>query len=289
MTFKEKIQAGKFLITGEVGPPKGADISHLLEEADLFKDRVDATNVTDIQSSVMRVGSLAVSYLLKQKGHTPIFQVTCRDRNRLALQSDILSAAILGIENILILTGDHQSLGDHPQAKGVFDLNSVQLLGAVKGLEEGHDMAGKQLEGAPPKFCLGAVVNPGADPIDPEIIRLEKKVQAGAEFIQTQAVYEPDKFKAFMEMVKHIKVPILVGIVLLKSAGMAKYMNKNVAGVFVPDNLIKEMETTKDKKATSVEIGARLVKELKDFCQGVHVMPLGWDDLVVKVLDKAGI
>ncbi len=308
MTFKEKIQAGKCLITGEVGPPKGADVAHLLEEADLFKDRVDATNVTDIQSSVMRVGSLAVCHLLKERGHTPVFQVTCRDRNRLALQSDILSAAILGIENILILTGDHQSLGDHPQAKGVFDLDSVQLLEAIRGLEEGHDMVGNKLEGAPPKFCLGAVVNPGADPIEPEIIKLEKKVKAGAEFIQTQAVYEPEKFKTFMEMIKHIhpvrhcsangnangvsngvKVPILVGIVLLKSAGMARYMNKNVAGVFVPDNLIKEMETTKDKKAASVEIGARLIKELKGSCQGVHIMPLGWDDLIVKVLDKAGI
>ncbi len=289
MKFKEKIQAGKFLITGEVGPPKGADVAHLLEEADLFKTRVDATNVTDIQSSVMRVGSLAVSYLLKQRGNEPIFQVTCRDRNRLALQSDILSAAILGIENLLILTGDHQSLGDHPQAKGVFDLNSVQLLEVVKGLQEGHDMVGNKLEGPAPKFCVGAVVNPGADPIEPEIIKLEKKIKVGAEFIQTQAVYEPEKFKAFMDMIKHIKVPILVGIVLLKSAGMARYMNKNVAGVFVPDSLIKEMETTKDKKSTSVEIGARLIKELKDLCQGVHIMPLGWDDLVVKVLDRAGI
>jgi 5,10-methylenetetrahydrofolate reductase len=289
MIFKDKLNSGKFLITSEVGPPKGADVSHLLDEAEQFKARVDATNVTDIQSSCMRVGSLAVSFLLKQRGHEPIFQLTCRDRNRLALQSDALSAAILGIENILILTGDHQSLGDHPQAKGVFDLNSVQLLEVVKGLKGGHDMMGNKLEGPPPKFCVGAVVNPGADPIEPEIIKLEKKVKAGAEFIQTQAVYEPEKFRAFMEMVKHIKVPILVGIVLLKSAGMAKYMNKNVAGVFVPDNLIKEMETTKDKKATSVEIGARLIKELKDLCQGVHIMPLGWDDLIVKVLDKAGI
>lgn len=289
MTFKEKILAGKFLITGEVGPPKGADVTHLLTEADLFKDRVDATNVTDIQSSVMRVGSLAVSHLLRDRGHTPIFQVTCRDRNRLALQSDILSAAILGIENILILTGDHQALGDHPQAKGVFDLNSVQLLEVVKGLQEGRDMIGNKLEGPPPKFCVGAVVNPGADPIEPEIIKLQKKVQAGAEFIQTQAVYEPDKFKNFMGMIKDLKVPVLAGIVLLKSAGMARYMNKNVAGVFVPDNLIKEMETTKDKKATSVEIAARIIKELKDSCRGIHIMPLGWDDLVVKVIDKAGI
>lgn len=288
MTFKEKIQAGKFLITAEVGPPKGADVTHLLQEADLFKERVDATNVTDIQSSVMRVGSLAVCHLLKDRGHTPILQVTCRDRNRLALQSDILSAAILGIENILILTGDHQALGDHPQTKGVFDLDSVQLLEVVKGLEAGHDMAGNKLEGPPPKFCVGAVVNPGADPIEPEIIKLEKKVKAGAEFIQTQAVYEPEKFKIFMEMIKHIKVPILAGIVLLKSAGMARYMNKNVAGVFVPDNLIKEMENAKDKKAASVEIGARIINELKGFCQGIHIMPLGWDDLVVKVIDKIG-
>ncbi|MBI4335317.1 MAG: methylenetetrahydrofolate reductase [Candidatus Omnitrophica bacterium] len=289
MTFKEKILSRKFLITGEVGPPKGADVTHLLEEAELFRDRVDATNVTDIQSSVMRVGSLAVSYLLKQRGHTPVFQMTCRDRNRLALQSDALSAAILGIENILALTGDHQALGDHPQAKGVFDLNSVLLIEVLKGLEAGHDMMGNKLDGPPPKFCVGAVVNPGADPIEPEIIKLEKKVKAGAEFIQTQAVYEPDKFRAFMGMIKHIKVPILVGIVLLKSAGMAKYMNKNVAGVFVPDSLIKEMETTKNKKETSVEIGARLINELKDLCQGVHIMPLGWDDLIVKVLDKAGL
>ena len=289
MTFKEKITAGNFLITSEVGPPKGIDITHLLKEADLFKARVDATNVTDIQSSVMRLGSLAVSYLLKQRGHEPIFQITCRDRNRLALQSDVLSAAILGIENILILTGDHQALGDHPQAKGVFDLNSVQLLEVVKGLTQGHDMVGNKLEGPAPKFCVGAVVNPGADPIEPEIIKLEKKIKAGAEFIQTQAVYEPQNFRTFMEMIKHIQVPILAGIVLLKSAGMARYMNKNVAGVFVPENLIKEMEGAKDKKTASVEIGARIIKELKGFCRGVHIMPLGWDKLVVPVLDAAGL
>ncbi|MDD5449965.1 MAG: methylenetetrahydrofolate reductase [Candidatus Omnitrophica bacterium] len=289
MAFKEKLLAGKFLITGEVGPPKGADVSRLLEEADLFKARVDATNVTDIQSSVMRVGSLAVSCLLKERGHDPIFQVTCRDRNRLALQSDILSAAVLGIQNILVLTGDHPSLGDHPQAKPVFDLNSVQLLEVVKGLKEGHDMMGNKLEGAPPKFCVGAVVNPGADPIEPEIIKLEKKVAAGAEFIQTQAVYEPDKFSAFMNMIRHINVPVLAGVVLLKSAGMARYMNKNVAGVFVPDSLVKEMESAKDKKTVSVEMAVRIIKELKASCRGIHIMPLGWDDLVVRIIDRAGI
>jgi len=291
MTFKDKILAGKFLITGEVGPPKGVDVAHLLEEADIFKDRVDATNVTDIQSSVMRVGSLAVSYLLKDRGHTPIFQLTCRDRNRLALQSDVLSAAILGIENILILTGDHQALGDHPQAKGVFDLNSVQLLDAVKGLQEGHDMMGNKLEGAAPRFCVGAVVNPGADPIEPEIIKLEKKIHAGAEFIQTQAVYEPGKFKAFMTMIKYIKVPILAGIVLLKSAGMAKYMNENVAGVYVPPDLIEEISSVpkEARQNKSVEIAARLIKGLRPLCAGIHIMPLGWDKCIPQVLDMAGL
>jgi len=291
MTFKEKLKAGKFVVTSEVGPPKGADVSHLLEGAELFKDRVDATNVTDIQSSVMRVGSLAVSYLLKARGHEPIFQITCRDRNRLALQSDILSAAVLGIENILVLTGDHQSLGDHPQAKGVFDLNSVQLLGALQGLQEGRDMAGNKLEGAPPKFCVGAVVNPGADPVEPEIIKLEKKIEAGAEFIQTQAVYDPDKFNSFMKAIKNIKVPVLAGIVLLKSASMARYMNENVAGVDVPQNLIDEIASVSKeaRPKKTVEIAARLITRLKPMCSGIHIMPLGWDRYVGPVLDMAGI
>lgn len=284
MTFKEKLQSGKFLVTSEIGPPKGIDIKEILEDADLVKGKVDAINVTDLQSSVMRVGSLAICRLLKERGHEPILQVTCRDRNRLALQSDILSAAVLGIENILILTGDYPTLGDHPQAKPVFDLDSVQLLGVVKRLQEGYDMAGKQLKGAP-KFCLGAVVNPGADPIEPEIIKMEKKIQQGAEFFQTQAIYDLEIFKNFLEKTKHLKTTILGGIVLLKSAGMAKFMNKNVAGIHVPDNFIEEIDKAKDKQAKSVEIAARLIKELKPLCQGIHIMPIGWDKLVPKVLE----
>ncbi|MEW6101006.1 MAG: methylenetetrahydrofolate reductase [Candidatus Omnitrophota bacterium] len=289
MTFKEKIQAGKFLLTSEVGPPKGIETKTLLEDAELIRARVDAINVTDLQSSVMRLGSLAVSSLLKQRGLEPIFQVTCRDRNRLALQSDILSAAALGIENLLILTGDHPSLGDHPEAKPVFDLDSVQLLEVVRQLEQGVDMKGNKLEGAAPEFCTGAVVNPGADPLEPQILKMEKKIAAGAEFFQTQAVYDIKTFENFLSKIKHLKTTILAGIVLLKSAGMAKYMNKNVAGVFVPDNLIKEMEVTKDKVATSVDIASRLIKELKPMCQGIHIMPIGWDKKVPLVLDAAGL
>ncbi|MBU0710032.1 MAG: methylenetetrahydrofolate reductase [Candidatus Omnitrophica bacterium] len=289
MNFKEKIQAGKFLLTSEIGPPKGIETKELLQDAELIRNRVDAINVTDLQSSVMRLGSLAVCSLLKDKGFEPIFQVTCRDRNRLALQSDILSAASLGIENLLILTGDHTTLGDHPEAKPVFDLESVQLLKVVGGLQRGEDMKGNKLQGEPPKFSVGAVVNPGADPIEPQIIKMEQKIEAGAEFFQTQAVYDIKVFENFLSKIKHIKTTILGGIVLLKSAGMAKYMNKNVAGVSVPDDLIKEMEGAKDKVATSIEIASRLIKELKPMCQGIHIMPIGWDKKVPLVLDAAGL
>jgi len=289
MTFKEKIKQEKFLLTSEIGPPKGIETKEILEDAELVRGRVDAINVTDLQSSVMRLGSLAVCRLLKEKGFEPIFQVTCRDRNRLALQSDILSAAALGIENLLLLTGDHPSMGDHPDAKSVFDLESVQLLEVVRQLESGEDMKGNKLEGQPPKFCKGAVVNPGADPLEPQIIKMENKIEAGAEFFQTQAVYDVKQFEIFINKVKHLKVPIMAGIVLLKSAGMAKYMNKNVAGVTVPDDLIKEMQETQDKSATSIEIAARLIKEFKPMCQGIHIMPIGWDKKVPLVLDAAGL
>jgi 5,10-methylenetetrahydrofolate reductase len=289
MNFKEKLQSGKFVVTSEIGPPKGIDVKQLLEDAELIRTRVDAINVTDLQSSVMRLGSLAVCFLLKQKGFEPIYQLTCRDRNRLALQSDILSAAALGIENLLLLTGDHPALGDHPEAKPVFDLDSVQLLQVVKKLQEGSDMQGNKLIGEPPEFCMGAVVNPGADPLGPQIMKMEKKIAAGAEFFQTQAVYDIKVFENFLDKTKHLKTKIMAGIVLLKSAGMARYMNKNVAGVSVPDDLIKEMEETKDKTSQSVEIASRLIKKLRPLCDGVHIMPIGWDKVVPKVLDASGL
>ncbi|MDD2654011.1 MAG: methylenetetrahydrofolate reductase [Candidatus Omnitrophica bacterium] len=289
MTFKEKISARKFLLTSEIGPPKGIETKELLEDAELIRGKVDAINVTDLQSSVMRLGSLAVCKMLVDKGFEPIFQMTCRDRNRLALQSDLLSAAAFGIENVLALTGDHQSLGDHPDAKGVFDLDSVQLLEVIRKLESGEDMAGNKLTGAAPKFCKGAVVNPGADTLEPQLAKMEKKIAAGAEFFQTQAVYDIAQFEIFIKKVKHVKVPIMAGIVLLKSAGMAKYMNANVAGVHVPDNFIKEMQDTKDKSATSIDIAARLIKELKPMCQGIHIMPIGWDKKVPLVIEAAGL
>ena len=189
MNFPQKLRQGKFLITSEIGPPKGTDLQKMFEEAELLRGKVDAFNVTDLQSSVMRVGSLAVCRLLQEKGLEPIFQLTCRDKNRLALQSELLSAHVLGIKTVLALTGDHTTLGDHPQAKPVFDLDSVSLLQAAGLLREGKDMAGGELAGKA-ELCMGAVVNPGADPLEPQLMKMEKKIQAGAEFFQTQAVYD---------------------------------------------------------------------------------------------------
>ena len=287
-TLKDTLKEGRFVVTSEVGPPKGTDIHKLMEEAEILRNKVIAINVTDIQSAVMRLGSMAVCHLLKEKGLEPVFQMVCRDRNRLALQSDLLSASVLGIENVLCLTGDYPTLGDHPQTKPVYDLDSVQLLAAAKGLCEGQDMAGNALEGKP-DFFLGAVVTPGTDPVEPQIIKMEKKIKVGAQFFQTQAVYEVDKFAIFMEKVKHFGVPVMAGIVVLKGAKMAEFMNKNVAGVHVPEKIIDELKTATDKVKTSIEISARLIKELKPLCQGVHIMPLGWGHHVPAILEAAGL
>jgi 5,10-methylenetetrahydrofolate reductase len=285
MTFKEKLRSGKFIITSEVGPPKGISLDKILEEIGPIKDRVDALNVTDLQSSVMRMGSLAASVILKKHGFEPVFQMTCRDRNRLALQSDALSAAAFGIENILALTGDHPSAGDHPQAKPVFDLDSVQLIEVLRTLEKGIDANGNKLVGQAPKFCVGAVVNPGADPLEPEIIKMEKKLEAGAEFFQTQAVFDIKVFEAFLKSCAYLKARIFAGIVLLKSEKMARYMNDNVPGVSVPQEIIEEMAQTQDKKAKCIEISVRLIKELKGMCGGIHIMPIGLYSAVPPILD----
>lgn len=288
--LKEKIKNGEFVITSEIGPPKGVDIEKLLKEAEYYREKVDGVNVTDIQSAVMRVGSLAVCHLLKERGFEPVLQMVCRDRNRLALQSDLLSASILGIENVLCLTGDHNVLGDHPSSQPVFDLDSVQLLKVARRLQEGYDMEGNELEGKP-QFFLGAVVNPGADPLEPQLIKMERKIEAGAEFFQTQAVYDVKIFERFMKEASKFKAPVLMGMVLLKSVGMARYMNANVSGVFVPDELIEEMKevSKEDRPKKSVEITARLVREMRDMCQGVHFMPLGWDRYVPRIIEMAGL
>ena len=288
--LKKALNAGKFTITTEIGPPKGVSVEDILEELELVRGRVDGINVTDQQSSVMRLGSIATSKLLLENGFEPICQITCRDRNRIALQSDILSAYVLGIRNIVAMTGDHPLLGDHPQAKPVYDLDSVNLLGAIKILQSGEDISGKKLN-ASPEFFVGAVVNPGADPLEPEIIKLEKKVASGAEFVQTQAIFDPIVFKNFMSKIKHLrsKVKILGGVVPLRSAKMAKYMNANIPGVMISPEIIEKLENAKDIEAISTSISAGIVSAIKDSCDGIHFMPIRANYLVVKILDKLEI
>ena len=292
MYITDLFERGEFVVSAEVGPPKGIHLEHLVEEAKTYLQKVHAINVTDNQSSVMRLGSMATCKILQDAGLNAIFQMTCRDRNRIALQSDLLSAAALGIQNLLCLTGDHTKLGDHPQAKPVFDLDSVSLLHAVKQLEAGVDLGGQALVGEPPKFAKGAVVSPCSDSLDAQLAKMERKVMAGADYFQTQAVYEPEKFIKFMEKAKEFGKPVQLGIVIPKSVGMCKYMNANVAGIHVPDEMIAELAADKEKtKAgiTGVEIAARIIRECKPYCQGLHIMALGWESKVPSLLEQAGL
>ena len=295
--LKQRLESGAFVVTGEIGPPKGTNVGPVLHEAEQYlKGRVAAVNVTDIQTAVMRTGSLAMCKLLLERGIEPVFQMVTRDRNRLALQSDLLSAAVFGIENVLALTGDHVVMGDHRDAKPVYDLDSVGLLQAMTRLESGSDMGvdmkgnPNQLDGAP-TFFKGCCTTPCSPDPEAQIIKLEKKVAAGAQFVQTQAVYDPAVFEKFMKRIEHLKIPVLVGIVVLKSAGMAKYMNRSVPGVKVPDDIVKQLTDTPkpDLKKVSAEIAARLVREMKPMCRGAHLMTLGWDDLVPDIIEQAGL
>ena len=292
MRITELFDNGEFVVTAEVGPPKGIHLEHLVEEAKTYLSGITAANVTDNQSSVMRMGSLPACVALKNAGLTPILQLTCRDRNRIALQSELLGAAALGIDNILCLTGDHTKMGDHPGAKPVFDLDSVSLLHTVCQLEKGVDLAGNPLVGEPPKFAKGAVVSPCSDSIDAQLAKMERKVMAGAEYFQTQAVFDSEKFISFMEKAKQFGKPVQLGVIIPKSAGMAKFMNKNVAGVHVPQEMIDALTADKERaKAgiTGVEIAAKIIKECKPYCQGVHIMALGWESKVPELLKLAEI
>ena len=287
-SLQQALAKGEFAVTAEVAPPKGTDTTEMMENAEFLRGKVHAINVTDQQSSVMRLGSLVSCHLLKEAGLEPVFQLTTRDRNRIALQSDLLSSYVLGIENVLCLTGDHVTLGDHPQAKPVFDLDSVSLLMAAKGLAHGADMAGESLKGIP-TFHLGAAVTPGYEPMELQFLKMERKIKAGAQFFQTQAVYDPELFGRFMEGAKGFGVPVMLGFVLLKSVAMARYMNKNVAGVSVPDSIIDEMKKTDDKVATSIKIAARIIRQTREVCQGVHLMTMGWERYVPDILAEAGV
>lgn len=298
MRFQEALEANQFTITAEIGPPKGTDVSEMLAKAERLRGRVQALNVTDNQSSVMRLSSLAASHLLLERGLEPIYQVTCRDRNRLALQSDLLSAQVLGLTNVLALTGDHPQIGDHPQAKPVFDVDSTQLLQIIGQLNQGRDLSTQYMNKILPNGTVlfgqtnlfpGAVVCPEANPIKPQLLRFSKKIAAGARFFQTQAIFDLEKFDTFMRYARDLGAKILAGILLLRSPGMARYINKNVPGITVPDALIKEMESSAHPLDQGIRIAARYIRQLLERCDGVHIMAIGLEDKVLDILDEAGI
>jgi methylenetetrahydrofolate reductase (NADPH) len=290
MSLKERLESAKFAVVAELQPPKGNDLTEIYGNADLLKGRVDAINVPDLQNAIMRLGSLSVCTLLKAKGLEVIFNLSCSDRNRLALQSELLNASAIGLKNVLILQGDHPSIGDHFEAQPVFDLDVTGLLGAAKRLQEGYDLMGNDLQGKP-QFYVGTYVNAAAKGhvLDLEVMDMEKKIRSGADFFFTPSVYDVSLFEAFVKKVAHFKVPIIVGITLLKSVGMARYINKHVEGASIPDPIIDRLMKASDKQQTSIEIAGDLVKSLRPLCQGVQIVPIGWENLIPALLDHVGL
>lgn len=288
MIFREKLRSGEVIVTADVIPPKGTAVYKSLKGIELLKGRVDAINVTDMPGANMRMGSLAVSVRIKEMGIEPIMQITCRDRNRISLQSEMLSAYALGVRNILCLRGDEATGSDNPDTKPVFDLDTVQLLAVARNLEKGFDMGGKRLDGVP-DFCLGAALDPGAVNQTGEIKKARLKAEAGAEFLQTQPIFDVASYARFLESVAFLDIPVLAGVFILKSAASARFMNKNIPGVYVPEPIIQELEKG-DAERRSIDITIRLVRELSDICSGVHIMMTApWHDRIPHILDEAGI
>lgn len=284
--FASKLGKKPFLVTMEVNPPKGTDLTDVLKAVEGVSDLVDAINVTDGSGAIMRATPLAVAKRILDVGVDPIFQLTCRDRNRLALQADLLGAGMLGIRNVLLLTGDDPKTGDHPEAKPVFDVKSATLMEVAKGLAEGHDMAGKALTGSP-QFCIGAAADPGAKDLEVEQSKCRAKVDSGAQFFQTQAVFDVEGLKAFMHQVRGLGKPVLVGILLVKSVKMARYMNEHVWGIHVPDEIIARFERAQDKRAECIAVTAELIRGVRESADGIHLYALGWEDLVPDILREA--
>ena len=277
-----QLAAGKFTVTAEVAPPKGADLAPVLAVAARLQG-VTAVNVTDNQGANMRLCALVLAGELQRRGIETVLQVTCRDRNRVALQSDLLGAAALGIENLLILSGDHSKFGDHPDARPVFDLDSVQLLDVVAGLMQGHDMAGKPLAGAP-RFFPGAAVNPAAEPFELVLQKVRKKAESGARFFQTQAVFSRVELERLRQALTPLGVPVLAGVLLVRSAKMARFLDANIPGMRVPAALTARLEQAADPLAEGVAIARETVGWARELCQGVHLMTLGHEELIPQIL-----
>jgi methylenetetrahydrofolate reductase (NADPH) len=290
MTLKEKLDSGKFAVVVELQPPKGNDLTETFENAERLKGRVTAINVPDLQNAIMRLGSLSACALLKAKGLEVIFNLSCGDRNRLALQSELLNASAFGLANILILQGDHPSIGDHFEAQAVFDLDVMGLLSAAKRLQEGYDLTGNDLTGKP-RFFVGTQINVSTKGsiLDLEIMDMEKKIRLGVDFFFTNSVYDASLFETFVKKVAHFKIPIIVGITLLKSVGMARYVNKHIEGASIPDSIIDRLMKASDKQQACMEIAGELIKQLRPLCQGVQIIPIGWENLVPALLDQVGL
>jgi methylenetetrahydrofolate reductase (NADPH) len=285
--LKDVLDEGQFAVTIEYNPPKGTNINGVLDNAKQLLGRVHGVNVTDNTAAVVRAGSLPVCRLLYELGHDPVMQLTCRDRNRIGMQSDLMGAHMLGIRNVLCLTGDYPTVGDHKEAKPVYDLDSVQVMQVVQGLNNGRDMVGNKLDGST-AFTIGAAVTPEADLVGPVLAKFEVKVKAGAQFFQTQAIYNPDQFAAFMKAVRPFKVKVLAGILLLRNAKMAEFMNANIPGMSVPKDMIEELRAAGDKSEdVGVEIAVRTIKAVRPHCDGVHIMAIKGIHRLGEIITKA--
>jgi len=300
--LEKVLDAGEFAVTAELGPPKSADLDLIKKKVEQLTGWVDAVNITDNQTSIVRVSSIAVGKLILDMGLEPIVQMTCRDRNRLAMQSDILGAYLFGIRNILCLTGDHQCFGNHPTAKHVFDLDSVQLIGMVKNMrDKGVFACGEEIKNSKkaqvkePRMFIGGAANPFADPFEFRVIRLDKKINAGVDFIQTQCVFDTERFEKWMEQVcsrgLHKRCKILAGVTPLKSAGMARYMRDRVAGVRIPDYYIERLAGAEDPKTEGISICVEQIQRLRQIegVAGVHIMAIEWEEKVSEIVEKAGL
>jgi methylenetetrahydrofolate reductase (NADPH) len=294
VTLREKIESDKFIVCGEIGPPQSCDGDVIRRKSAFFKGVVDAVNITDNQTAIVRLSSIASAKILLEEGIEPIMQMTCRDRNRIAIQSDLLGAAALGIRNVLCLTGDHQKFGDQPEARGVFDMDSIQLIATAAKMNEGFLLSGQEMKKAP-HFLIGAAANPCGEPFEMRLIRLHKKVQAGAQFIQTQPVFNMEVFARWMERVVemglHEKCAILAGIMPVKSEKALLYMKKEVPGFRVNDEYIERMKNARDPKEEGVKIAVEIIRTLQHIkgVRGIHLMPVMWESVTPAIMKEAGL
>ena len=290
MSLKEQLGSGKFVVITELQPPKGNNLSELFEDAELLKGRVNAINVPDLQNAIMRLGSLSVCALLQAKGIEVIYNLSCSNRNRLVLQSELLNASALGLKNVLLLQGDPPSIGDHFEAQAVFDLDVMGLLSAAKRLQEGYDLMGNDLNGKP-QFCMGTHINAAArgHVLDLEVMDMEKKIRMGVDFFFTNSIFDVSLFEPFIKKVAHFKVPVIAGITLLKSVGMARYINKHVEGASIPESIIDQLMKASDKQEACIKIAGELIRDLRPLCQGVLIIPIGWEKLIPALLNHTGL